>query len=497
MSIRSVFAPLSSKALPILVLSLLLPVALAIIVFPTPMYDTRELIAWGRHFPIATPVHPPIMAWIGGAVDRLFGTSAAVMILAGQILLAIGLAYFYATLRLMTPRNNAALFTFLYGTSFYTVFAPLSFALNADLLQLTSWPAVVFHFLRAGRSGRLGQWIAFGAWSAVAVLTKYNAGVLFIGMAAATVALPTFRRLLKSPGPYVAAAVGAVLIAPHAIAVARQHAAITYGLEHFDAGSSIGEKFRKLYEFGLGFLICFAPGFAIVIIGLWKGVLTTRGPREEATSDERQFLLVMNAAMQIVLLGLVMIAGLDYVFRFSAPYVMMAVLALAPWIGWKDGCRAWVDRLIVPAVGWIYLAAAAFLAVFYTAFASHSGMQEPTVEAARMILADWASTYSCGPAYFLGGRQGVYGVGIEAGRKVTTLDYRAVAGASWFDADKLRTNGAVVIDTDPEFRERMARFLPGIVASDEKRITLPLRRSYRTKTFTTPYHFVAPQGCGQ
>ena len=83
-----------------------------------------------------------MMVWIGGIVDRLFGTSAAVMILTGQLLIAVGLVYFYRTLRLATTRDNALLFTFLYGTSSYTIFAPLSFALNADILQLTSWPAV-------------------------------------------------------------------------------------------------------------------------------------------------------------------------------------------------------------------------------------------------------------------------------------------------------------------------------------------------------------------
>lgn len=42
-----------------------------------------------------TSFHPPLMVWIGGIVD--FGTSAAVMILTGQLLIAIGLVYFYRT----------------------------------------------------------------------------------------------------------------------------------------------------------------------------------------------------------------------------------------------------------------------------------------------------------------------------------------------------------------------------------------------------------------
>lgn len=223
-----------NRALGVLGLALLLPVLLAIVVFPTAMYDTRELIAWGREFPIVTPFHPPMMVWIGGIVDRFTGTSAAVMILTGQVLIAIGLIYFYRTLRLATTRDNALLFTLLYGTTSYIIFAPLSFALNADILQLTSWPAVLFQFLRAAQSDRMRHWIGFGFWSAAAVLTKYNAVVLFLGMASSIVLLPAFRTILKRPGFYVAVATGTVLILPHVIAVLRHSTAFEYGLDHFD-----------------------------------------------------------------------------------------------------------------------------------------------------------------------------------------------------------------------------------------------------------------------
>jgi len=215
------FWPSSGKSFGILIFAVMLPVLLAILVFPTAMYDTRELIAWGREFPLITPAHPPIMAWIGGVVDWALGPSAAATIFVGQILLLAGLTYFYATLALMVSRQQAAFVTFLFGTSFYTIFAPLSFALNADLLQLTSWPAVVFHLLKAARSNRWRHWIAFGIFSAIAMLTKYNAVILFVGLAAGMVAVPFFRQLFMRPRLYVAIAIGIVLLVPHLWAAMR------------------------------------------------------------------------------------------------------------------------------------------------------------------------------------------------------------------------------------------------------------------------------------
>lgn len=78
---------------------------------------------------------------------------------------------------------------------------------------------------------------------------------------------------------------------------------------------------------------------------------------------------------------------------------------------------------------------------------------------------------------------------------MTALAYREIAGATWYDDNKLRKGGAVVMDTDPEFKERMARFLPGKTYSAESRVTIPLKRTWTGKQFTFPYRFIVPQGC--
>jgi hypothetical protein len=488
------FSPSRSRALGVLGLVLLLPVLLAIAVFPTAMYDTRELIAWGREFPIVTPFHPPMMVWIGGIIDRLFGTSAAVVILAGQTLIAAGLVYCYRTLLLATTRDNALLFTFLYGTSSYTVFAPLSFALNADILQLTSWPAIIFHFLQAVRSDRLRHWMAFGFWSAIATLTKYNAAVLFFGMASSILFLPAFRTVLKRPGFYAAFATGVAIILPHAVAVIRHRAAFEYGLDHFNFQNSLSQRVKGVAELAVGYLTFAIPGYAIVATGLWKGYLTT-GFQQKDRAPEAQFLLFTALSAHIALVVLVMLTGLEFLARFAAPYIMLAFLAAAPLVEWSKYCNQWFHARVVPFIGGLYLVAGIAVAFVFTGFASHSAMQEPAAEAAHLILQDWQSKYSCGPAYFIGGRQGVYGVGIEAGRDVTALAYREIAGATWYDDGKLLAKGAVVIDTDPEFKERMQKFLPGKTYSAESSVTVPLKRTWTGKQSTFRYRFIAPQDC--
>jgi len=476
-----------------LALTLCVPVALAAIVFPTPMYDTRELIAWGRHFPLVTPDHPPLMAWIGGAVEKLFGGSAASMVAANQILMAVGLCYFYAVLRLMLAPAAAALFTLIYGASFYTAFGALSFALNADILQLTSWPAVVFHGLRAGRTNRISHWIGLGIWTAAALLTKYNSVVLLAGLGVALLVVRDFRSMLRRPGLYLAMALALLLVSPHVIAVLGRGTAVSYGLARFEA-DSLTARLSSLGQLIAGHLAFLMPALVVVAVGLWRGLLARQ---REAMSGEQQVLLVTNATMLVILLGLVLGGGLSYVFRYSAPYAMMAALGLAPLLRPAGGWQAWAERELPLTLAALYAALGMAIAIVYLGFASHSAMQEPTAAGAAAILAEWDRAYPCGPAYFFGGRQEVYGVGLQAGARVTPLFYRDVAGAPWFDPARLKAGGAIVIDRDPgEVDKRMGFFLPGLTRSPEHLVTLPLRRTSKAKTITYHLYFVAPQGCG-
>ena len=477
----------------ILVLALAVPFVLALTVFPTPMYDTRELMAWGRHFPLVTPDHPPLMSWIGGAVDRLFGGSAASAVAANQILMAVGLAYFHAALRVMMAPAAAALFTLIYGASFYTALGALSFALNADILQLTSWPAVVFHVLRAQQTNRWPHWGGLGVWTAIALLTKYNAAVLLIGLGVAVLTVGDFRVVLRRPGLYGAAALALALVSIHVAAVLERGAAVGYALARFDV-EGVSGRLASLGQLALGHVGLLMPGLVVVAVGARRGFLALD---RSAPSAAQRLLLVTNATMQVILLGLVLVGGLDYVFRYSAPYAMMAVLALAPWFRLAGRWREWAGRELVATLGTLYVALGLGIAIVYTFFASHSPMQEPTAEGARAILAAWDRSYACGPAYFIGGRQDVYGVGLQAGDRVDALFYRDIAGAPWFDRDRLSAGGAVVIDTGPDYEKRMTRFLPGVPLAPEAEVTLPLLRTRKPKTFTYHYHFVAPQGCGQ
>ena len=477
--------------------SMLLPALLALTVLPTAMSDTRESIAWGRAWPLVTPKHPPLMTWVANLVDRSLGPSAAASIVANQALLAVGIVYLYATLRLMTDRRSALLIAFLFATSIYVVGAPLSYALNADILQLTSWPAIVYHFLSAARSNQVKHWLALSAWSAAALLTKYNAGVLFLGMAVAVVYIGEFRGLLTNPRLYGAGLVALVLVSPHALALRTHAEPIKY------AGHLLGyEPFGliTLDSFGgllFGYLFFLAPGWIFLLIGFFRRDLAFKSP---ATADHiswpgsLRFVVVMNIAMLLLLSGLIL-SGLRFIYRFDAPYLAMAALALGPLVKINEDGVDLLSWRIAVSSAIVNLALFAGAVVMYGLLTNHDRMQEPTSEAAAAILADWNARYACGPRYFIGEPPSVYGIADVASPQAIGLITLVVPVVSWFDRQSLDDMGAVVVYRGPVEVDAVEAAIPRAQLTAESTMTLPLLRTLTGKTITYHYRFIPPQHC--
>ena len=133
---------------------MLVPVALAVAVFPTAMGDLSENVASGRWFPLTTPEHPPMQVWLSGLAALVLPPNAATLILAGQVLNLVGVFYVWRTLLLVVDPVRAAMFAFLFATTIYFVGAPLSWALNADIIQIPMWAGVVYHLMRAAGTNR-------------------------------------------------------------------------------------------------------------------------------------------------------------------------------------------------------------------------------------------------------------------------------------------------------------------------------------------------------
>src|SRR5262249_36289070 len=85
-----------------------------------------------------------------------------------------------------------------------------------DQIQLPFWAFTALFFYRALRQGRLLDWALAGAFLAGAFWSKYAAFALAAALGLFLLVDPVARRACRTPGPYLMAAVFAIVIAPNA-----------------------------------------------------------------------------------------------------------------------------------------------------------------------------------------------------------------------------------------------------------------------------------------
>ena len=88
---------------------------------------------------------------------------------------------------------------------------------NHDVIQLPFWALAGFAFHRALRGGWLGHWLLLGLAIGMSMWAKYFVVVLAVPLALFLVFDEDARKALATPGPYIAAAVALVTMAPHLV----------------------------------------------------------------------------------------------------------------------------------------------------------------------------------------------------------------------------------------------------------------------------------------
>jgi 4-amino-4-deoxy-L-arabinose transferase-like glycosyltransferase len=190
-----------------------LAAALVVPLFP----DEYYYWTWSQHLAAGYFDHPPAVAWLIGAGTTLFGTTPFGV---RAFTLACGLLTLTAVGRLAArlagpaaaPRAMLLFAVTPLITGAFVLATP-----DAPLLAATTWSLyAILRAIEADNTPRqaLGWWSMAGVLLGVAGLSKYTA-VLVPAALALTLALHRpLRRVLATPGPYLAAVLALVLVSP-------------------------------------------------------------------------------------------------------------------------------------------------------------------------------------------------------------------------------------------------------------------------------------------
>jgi 4-amino-4-deoxy-L-arabinose transferase-like glycosyltransferase len=183
--------------------------------------DMTEAWAWGKEFQLGYGKHPPVFAWIAGAWFQVMPRTNWSFHLLSIINAGVGLAgvWMLAGLFLGVHGRWAAVL-FLVLTPSYTLWA-LKFNANSVLLSL--WPWTAYCFLQSLRTGSIPYALLAGLAGGLALLSKYYSVILLATLFLVAVLHPNCVRYFRSAAPYITAAFGLVLIAPHVWWLVRTH----------------------------------------------------------------------------------------------------------------------------------------------------------------------------------------------------------------------------------------------------------------------------------
>jgi 4-amino-4-deoxy-L-arabinose transferase-like glycosyltransferase len=264
--------------------------------------DLIEALNYGREWQLGYDKLPPLPWWLVEIMYRLFGADVAYYALA-QLAVIVAFAAVWMTALPLVGARRALIAILIVDGLHYLQFTAVKF--NHDVVQLPLW-GLAGYALHAGlRHGRLWHWVLLGLAVGLALWAKYFVAMLALPFAVFMLLDPEARRALARPGPWVAATIALMVMAPHLVwlfennflplAYADMRAAPARGL--------IDHVLRPLVFAG-GQLFFMLPALLIAAPLLWpRPQAAATAPRAQAFDRRIVVLLAFGPAASVMALA--------------------------------------------------------------------------------------------------------------------------------------------------------------------------------------------------
>jgi len=198
---------------------LLLWVLICVVTQPNLPLDMVEMIYWGQQWQWGYHKHPPLPAWTAAAVWEFSGNQPWAMYVTGQCTIV---ATFWAVWKLareiVSPWLAICCVTVMEGCYYCSYMVN---DINNTIMTRPMWAlAILFMYcalVRQTRSQRTFYWCMTGVVIGLGMLCKYYMAVLVIAFLAVAVLIPSTRRALKTPGPWLMTLISIGIFLPHVI----------------------------------------------------------------------------------------------------------------------------------------------------------------------------------------------------------------------------------------------------------------------------------------
>lgn len=431
--------------------------------FPGPPLDVVEGFAWGRELQLGYTKHPPMQAWLLEATHHLTGGAYVGGYWLSALSAAIGYLFIWKICRHLGLSAWQGFWSIvLTSVTFYFTLPMPEF--NPNVLQIPVWTGMILLFLRVLVTGRLADWLLLGALAAFGLYTKYFVFLLIGAIGLYVLAFRDARRVLSTPGPWLCALTGLILLVPHVLwLLDTDFLTLQYAASRSKpAASIIGHLWNPL-NFLLAQVGNHAGIFLVMIAGFgWLGLKAFRSgwnrSFSRASAHEDRFLLWFAFVPLVVVLLASAVTGNEFEHMWGTPmFVLSGVVAVRfaalPAL-WPHPRRALAAAIAIQAIFLSVIFGQAVLEPYWKQ--KQTRIHYPARAVAEEMARIWKEDQNSELAYVAGDMWSAANVTLHAPGRPSMFYLHSRTLSPWIDIGDVQDKGLMIVwrgDRDRPLRE--------------------------------------------
>ena len=357
-------------------------------------HDTAEVVMWGHSgWAAGFWKHPPLLPWISRLWFEVIPLGAAGL----SILTALNMtACAWAVWRIaamagvVEDRAPGLLAILLLASVPYAT--AMAVKLNHNTALISLWPLTTLAFLRALDRPTALRGLLFGLAAAAAMLTKYYSGLLLFACLVASFARPVRApAFYRACAPYVAVAVFALAMTPHALwMIDHRASSLTYAFSASANGIVDGKHGPTMaLSFALQTPLILAP-LALAALLFWHfGQIS---PVRRATHRFERELIILALVPYVLTVVLTALFNLRGAIAWAMPLFVCLPAVLAARIG-PPSNRAIRSTIKISMILVVGLAIGGQVAMRMAMVRGADGISEPRRNIAEAVTSVWRASF--------------------------------------------------------------------------------------------------------
>tara|TARA_B100002003_G_scaffold247598_1_gene279481 strand:+ start:141 stop:1526 length:1386 start_codon:yes stop_codon:yes gene_type:complete len=232
--------------------------------------DTIEALAWGSNLDWGYIKHPPLSAWSVEVFYKIFGNQDWAYYFLSQLFVvsAFFIVFKFSQEFFKNSVNSLISVFLLEGIYFYNFTTP---EFNVNVCQLPFWALTVYYCWKAIKQNKNINWLFFGLFAALGVLSKYLFIYLIVGIKIFFIYVIKKEKKIRLKY-FIPGTIFILVFLPHLIwLVENDYITLTYALHRtgFDEPNYINHLFHSFIFLGkqIGILI---PFFVMILFVISK-----------------------------------------------------------------------------------------------------------------------------------------------------------------------------------------------------------------------------------